>query len=55
MVGVRGSLEESQFDERLIRLGVSISKARDNMRILTVSRTLALSDIILKPFHTSIQ
>jgi len=49
-----GLLKESQFDERLIRLGVSNSKARDNIRILTMSQTLALSDIILNLFHTSI-
>jgi hypothetical protein len=53
-VGVRGSLKETQFDERLTLLGVSNSKARDNIRITTVSKTLALSDIILKLFHTSI-
>ena len=53
-VGVRGSLKETQFDERLTLLGVSNSNARDNIRIFTVSMTLAFSDIILKLFHTSI-
>jgi len=53
-VGVRGSLKETQFVERLTLLGVLNSKARDNIRIFTVSMTLAFSDIILKLFHTSI-
>ena len=39
---------------RLIRPRVSNSNARDNMHMLTVFKILALSDIILKLFHTSI-
>jgi hypothetical protein len=53
-VGARGSLKQTQFQDRLRLLGVTNSKARDKIRALTVSKTLALSDIILKPFHVSI-
>jgi len=53
-VGIRDSLKGTQFEERLTNVGVSSSKARDKIRILAVSKTLALSDIILKLFHTSI-
>jgi hypothetical protein len=52
--GLRGSLKETQFEKRLTLLGVSSSKARKKIRILTVSNTLALLDIILKHFHTFI-
>jgi len=48
--GLRGSLKETQFEKRLTLLGVSSSKARKKIRILTVSNTLAL----LKHFHTFI-
>jgi len=34
--------------------GVKNPKGRGKIRALTVSKTLALSDIILKPFHVSI-
>jgi len=51
--GARGSLEQTQFQDRLRLLGVANSKARGKIRALTVSKTLALSDIILKPFHVS--
>jgi len=44
----------SQFQDRLCLLGVKNPKARDKIRALTVSKTLALSDIILKLFHVSI-
>jgi len=53
-VGARGSLKQTQFQDRLRLLGVTSSKARDKIRVLTVSKTLALSDIILKLFHVSI-
>jgi len=53
-VGARGSLKKNQFQDRLYLLGVTNSKARDKIRMLTVSKTLALSDIILKLFHVSI-
>ena len=53
-VGARGSLKQTQFQDRLRFLKVSNSKARGKIRALTVSKTLALSDIILKPFHVSI-
>jgi len=53
-VGAQGSLKQTQFQDRLCLLGVTNSKARDKIRALTVSKTLALSDIILKLFHVSI-
>jgi len=53
-VGARGSLKQTQFQDRLRLLGVTNSEARDKIRALTVSKTLALSDIILKLFHVSI-
>jgi len=53
-VEARGSLKQTQFQDRLRLLGVTNSKARDKIRALTVSKTLVLSDIILKPFHVSI-
>jgi len=52
-VGARGSLKQTQFQDRLRLLGVANPKARDKIRMLTVSKTLALSDIILKLFHVS--
>ena len=52
--GARGSLKQTQFLDRLCLLGVTNSKARKKIRALTVSKPLALSDIILKPFHVSI-
>jgi len=53
-VGARGSLKQTQFQDSLCLLGVTNFKARDKIRALTVSKTLALSDIILKNFHVSI-
>ena len=53
-VGARSSLKKIQFQDRLCLLGVTNSKARDKIRVLTVSKTLALSDIILKLFNVSI-
>jgi len=53
-VGARGSLKQTQFQDRLRLLGVTNSKARDKIRAQTVSKTPALSDIILKFFHVSI-
>ena len=53
-VGARGSLKQTQFQDRLRLLGVTNPKTREKIRSLTVSKTLALSDIILKPFHVSI-
>ena len=53
-VGARGSLKKTQFKDRLCLLGLTTSKARDKLRVLTVSKTLALPDIILKLFHVSI-
>ena len=44
----------NQFQDRLRLLGVTNSKVREKIRVLTVSKTLALSDIILKLFHVSI-
>ena len=52
--GARGSLKQTQFQDRLHLLGVTNPKAREKIRALTVSKTLALSDIILKLFHVSI-
>jgi len=48
-VGARGSLKRTQFKDILCLLGVTDSKAA-----LTLSKTLALSDIIFKLFHVSI-
>jgi len=48
------SLEQTQSQDRLRLLGVTNSKARDKIRALTVSKILALSNIILKNFHVSI-
>jgi len=53
-VGARGSLKQTQLQDRLLLLEVTNSKARDKIRALTVSKTLALLDIILKLFHVSI-
>jgi len=55
-VGACGSLKKTQLQDRLCLLGMTNSKARNKIRMLTVSlaKTLALSDIILKPFHVSI-
>jgi len=53
-VGARGSLKTIQFQDRLHLLGVTDSKARDKIRALTVSKTQALSAIILKLFRVSI-
>jgi len=53
-VGARGFLKQTQFQDRLCLLRVTNSKARDKIRALTVSKTLALFDIILKKFHFSI-
>jgi len=53
-VGVRDSLKKTQFQDRLCLLGVTNSKAGEKIRVLTASKTLALSDIILKLFHVSI-
>ena len=53
-IGARGSLKKIQFQDRLCLLGVTNFKATDKIRVLTVSKTLALSDIILKLFHVSI-
>jgi len=53
-VGARRSLKQTQFQDRLHLVGVTNCKARDKIRALTVSKTLALSDIILKLFHVSI-
>ena len=48
--GARGSLKQTQFQDRLRLLGVTNSKVREKIRALTVSKTLALSDIILNFF-----
>jgi len=53
-VGAQGSLKQTQFQDRLHLLGVTNSKTRDKIRVLTVSKTLALPDIILKLFDVSI-
>jgi len=53
-VGARGSLKQIQFQDRLTQLAVTNSNARNKIRNLTVARTLALSDIILKLFHVSV-
>ena len=52
--GTRGSLKQTQLHDRLRLLGVTNPKAREKIQALTVSKTLALSDIILKLFHISI-
>jgi len=44
-VGARGSLKQTQFQDRLRLLGVTSSKATDKIRVLTVSKT--------KPCRTS--
>jgi len=49
-----GLPQTDQFQDRLRLLGVTNPKAREKIRALTVSKTLALSDITLKPFHVSI-
>jgi len=49
-----GFLKKTQFQDRLCLLGVTNSKARDKIRMLTMSETLASPDIILKLFHVSI-
>jgi len=54
IAGARGSLKQTQFQDRLRLLGVTNSKATEKIRALTVSKTLALSDIILKKIHVSI-
>ena len=54
IVGARGSRKRTQFQDRLCLLGVTDSKARDKIRAPTVSKTLALSGIILKLFHVTI-
>jgi len=51
-VGARGTL--THFQDILCFLGVTDSKTRDKIRALTVSKTLGLSDIVLKLFHVSI-
>lgn len=53
-VGACGRLKQIQFQERLNLLGVTNAKSRDKIYALTVAKTLALSDIILKLLHTSI-
>jgi len=53
-VGARSSLKKTQFNDRLQLLGVTDSKVRDKIRATTVSKTLVLSDIMLKLFHVSI-
>jgi len=53
-VGASGSLKRIQFQDRLRLLGVTDSKARDTTRALTVSKTPALPDFMLKRFHDSI-
>jgi len=50
----RGSRTRTKFQDRPCLLGVTNSKARDKIRALTVSKTPALSDIILKLFHVSV-
>ena len=50
-VGARDSLMRNQFQDRLCLLWVTNSKARNQIRALTLSKTLVLSDIILKLFH----
>jgi len=52
--GAWGSLKQTQLQDRLRLLGVTNPKARGKIRALTVSKTPALSDIILKLFHVSI-
>ena len=55
MVGARGSFKQTQFEDRLTLLGVAANKkSREKIPTLTVARTLALSNIILKIFHTTI-
>jgi len=53
-VEAQGSFKKTQFQDRLCLLGVTNCKARDKIQVFTVSTILALSDIILKPFHVSI-
>jgi len=53
-VGARGTLKQNQFQDRLRHLGVTNSKARNKIRVLTVSKILALLDIILNPCCVSI-
>jgi len=53
-VGARGSLKQTQFQDRLRLLGVTNSKARDKIQGAHSLKKLALSDIILKLFQVSI-
>jgi len=53
-VWARGSLKRTQFQDNPCLLGLTNSKARDKIQALTVSKTLALSNIILKLFHVYI-
>jgi len=56
IVGTCGSLKRTQFQDRLCLLGVTDSnlKARDKIQALTMSKTIAFLDIILKLFHVYI-
>ena len=49
-VGARGSLKQTQFQDRLRLLGVTDSKGRDKARASTVSKRLALSEITQNVF-----
>ena len=53
-VRARGSIKAAQFSERLQFLGVQDAKVRDTIRAATVSKTLTLSDVMLKLFHVSV-
>jgi len=53
-LGARGSLKQTQFQDRLRLLGVTNSTAKDKIRVLTVSKTLSLLDIIFQGFHVPI-
>jgi len=44
-IGARGSLKRTQFQDRLCLLGVTDSKARDKIRALTVSKTMARGSV----------
>jgi len=54
-VGVRGSAIEAAWEDRLINLGVSVSKTRVVIRRQAIRKTLELSDVMLRQFHVATQ
>jgi len=52
-VGVRGSVIETAWKDRLTKLGVKNAKTRDVIRRQAICKTLELSDVILRQFHVA--